>query len=307
MNFFAAITTFVSAAELKSFSAAAKELNIETSTVSRHVALLEADLRVALFNRSTRGLSLTEAGKLFYSRATQLLAQWEETRSLTSALNKRPAGLLRLSAPRAFGRRHIMPFVEAFLQQNPDISLDISFCDEQVDLIESRQDLRIHIGPLPDSTMHARQLAPQYRYACATPAWAERHRETLKGDPAAANPDILMFSRLHGNGWYARTAGTDEEWQRYPASFRISSNDEDALHEACLQGAGIAILPDWLIADDLRTQRLQRVLPEREFSLHRAESAVWFVYPRKKIVASKVRSFIDFYVDRLGTPPWWQR
>lgn len=305
MNLFAAITTFVHAAELKSFSAAAKDLNIETSTVSRHVALLETDLHVALFNRTTRGLSLTEAGKLFYSRATQLLEQWEETRSLTSALNSQPAGLLRLSVPRAFGHRHIMPFTEEFLRQNPAISLDISFNDEQVDLIEAEKDLRIHIGPLPDSTMHARRLAAQFRYACAAPSWIAMNKEVVMGS-ASTPPQILMFSRLHGNGWYTRIAGSDDEWQHFPASFRMSSNDEEAIYNACLQGSGIAVLPDWLIADDLRAHRLVKVLPDQEFSLHRSESAIWFVYPRKKIVASKVRSFIDFYVTKLGSPLYWQ-
>ena len=159
MNHLSAIRTFVSAADYKSFSAAAKALNIEVSTVSRHISELEEYLQVTLFNRSTRGLALTETGAFFYSHAQQLLLQWEETRQLTSALDKQPSGLLRLSVPSTFGRLHVMPFVDEFLRLHPNISLDISFNDEVQDLIEARIDLSIRIGILPDSSIHARKLA----------------------------------------------------------------------------------------------------------------------------------------------------
>lgn len=305
MNHFAAIRTFVSAAELNSFSAAAKALNIETSTVSRHVADLEADLRIALFNRSTRGLTLTEAGRLFYTHAAQLLLQWEEARSLTSALNERPAGLLRLSVPSAFGRLHVMPLVDEFLRLHPEISLDISFNDDMQDLIESRIDLSIRIGTLPDSTLQARRLASQQRFAWASPEWIAANPEPDLGD--RQDLQILMFSRLHGDGWYARRTRSGEPWSRVPVNYRFSANDSEALLYACRSGAGIAILPDWLVWRDAREGRLQRVLPEWEFSMYRADTAVWIVYPRKKIVSSKVRSFIDFIVEKTGSPARWQR
>ncbi|WP_445336186.1 LysR family transcriptional regulator [Citrobacter koseri] len=303
MNYFAAIRTFVSAAELKSFSAAAKELNIETSTISRHVADLEEDLHIALFNRSTRGLTLTEAGRLFYSHATRLLAQWEEAKNSTSALNKRPAGMLRISVPSAFGRLHVMPFVEEFPHRHPEISLDMTFNDDVQDLIESRIDLSIRIGILPESTMHARKLAPQKRYAWASPEWIARHSPTDLGP----GQQMLMFSRLHGEGWYARKEGTGDEWARIAVNYRFIANDSEALLYACRNGSGIAVLPDWLVCNDLQERRLQRVFPEWEFSMLRAETAIWIVYPRKRIVSSKVRSFIDFLVEKTGAPPRWQQ
>lgn len=301
MKFLVIIRTFVCVVQLKGFSPAARELNIETSTVSRHVALLEQDLRVSLFNRSTRGLSLTEAGKLFYPRAVALLEQWEEARSLTSGLNERPAGLLRISMPPSFGRMHIMPHVNAFLQGNPDISLEILFSDELVDLIESSIDLSIRIGPLPDSTMHARRVASHHRYACAAPAWIAGRGAEVTMDCTGTNaPELLMLSHINRSCWYARRENTGDAWRRVPANFRFSCNDDEALYQACLQGGGIAILPDWLITGDLRENRLMRLFPDWEFSLYRDETAIQFVYPRKKIVASKVRSFIDFYITRIG-------
>lgn len=288
MNFLVMIRTFVCAVQLKGFSSAARELNIETSTVSRHVALLEQDLRVALFNRSTRGLSLTEAGKLFYPRAMALLEQWEEARSLTSRLNERPAGFLRICVPSSFGRMHIMPHVNAFLQCNPDISLEILFSDEPVDLIESRIDLGIHIGPLPDSTMHARRVASHHRYACAAPAWiAARGAEVTMECTDANAPELLMLSLVNRSGWYARKENTGDAWKRVPANFRFSSNDDEVLYQACLQGEGIAILPDWFITGDLRENRLIRLFPDWEFSLYRDETAIQSCIRGKKSLPVK--------------------
>ncbi|EHM45422.1 LysR family transcriptional regulator [Yokenella regensburgei ATCC 49455] len=307
MNYFAAIRTFVSAADLSSFSAAAKVLNIETSTVSRHVTHLEDDLHVSLFNRSTRGLALTEAGILFYSHATLLLEQWEHARSSTSALNQRPAGLLRISVPCAYGRLHIIPFVDEFLHRHPDISLDIIFNDDIQDLIETHIDLSVRIGTLPDSTMHARKLAPQRRYAWASPEWLAHHAKPLLADCQKEDSPVLMFSRLHGDGWYARKENSGDDWVRVPVNFRFSANDDEAMLLACRDGAGIAILPDWLAWKDEKNQRLQRVMTEWEFSMFHAETAVWIVYPSKKIVSSKVRTFIDFIVEKTGIPPYWCR
>ena len=305
MNYFAAISTFVRAAELKSFSAAAKELNIEASTVSRHIADLESDLRIALFNRSTRGLALTEAGTLFYSHATRLLLQWEEARSITSALNERPAGLLRLTLPGAFGRLHVMPHIPEFLRLHPEISLDVVFSDDVLDLIESRIDVGVRIGALPDSSMHARMLAPQRRYAWAGPGYISR-MPPLENLDDLMRHQVLMFSRIHGDGWYARKQAEKANWEKIIIPCRFTANDSEALLAACAADLGIAMLPGWLTWQSSRAQHIQRLLPAWEFSMTNSETAIWLVYPRKKIVSSKVRSFIDFMVAKIGDKPYWE-
>ncbi|WP_435929768.1 LysR family transcriptional regulator [Dryocola sp. BD613] len=310
MNHFSAIRTFVSAADLNSFSAAARALNIEVSTVSRHISELEEYLQVTLFNRSTRGLTLTESGEFFYSHALQLLLQWEEARNLTSAMDKQPTGLLRISVPSTFGRLHVMPFVDEFLRLHPNISLDISFNDEVQDLIEARIDLSIRIGALPDSTIHARKLASQKRYAWASSEWIEKNSPPDNPrDPMIVQKglNIIMFSRLHGTGWYARESGPGDEWLRAPINYRFSVNDSAAMLYSCCHHSGIAILPDWLSWQEKKSGRIKRVFPGWEFSLFPSDTAIWIVYPQKKLVSHKVRTFIDFIVQKIGEPPYWEK
>ncbi|TDQ26770.1 LysR family transcriptional regulator [Raoultella sp. BIGb0149] len=309
MNHLSAIRTFVSAADHKSFSAAAKALNIEVSTASRHISELEEYLQVTLFNRSTRGLTLTETGDFFYSHARQLLLQWEEARHLTSALDKHPSGLLRISVPSTFGRLHVMPFVDEFLRLHPNISLDISFNDEIQDLIEARIDLSIRIGVLPDSSIHARKLASQTRAAWASPRWiAQNSPPVVPGADGDGQKEmnIVMFSRLHGAGWYTRRAGSEDEWQRIPINYRLSVSDSAAMLYACCNHGGIAILPNWLSREEEEKGHIQRVFPDWEFSMFPSETAIWMLYPQKRILPHKVRTFIDFMVEKVGTPPYWE-
>ncbi|MGG8242820.1 LysR substrate-binding domain-containing protein [Klebsiella aerogenes] len=306
MNHLSAIRTFVSAADYKSFSAAAKALNIEVSTVSRHISELEEYLQVTLFNRSTRGLALTETGAFFYSHAQQLLLQWEETRQLTSALDKQPSGLLRLSVPSTFGRLHVMPFVDEFLRLHPNISLDISFNDEVQDLIEARIDLSIRIGILPDSSIHARKLASQTRSAWASPQWIAENRPSATPGVDHQQINIVMFSRLHGAGWYTRKMGSKDEWQRIPIHYRLSVSDSAAMLYACVNHTGIAILPNWLSQQAEEQGLIQRVFPEWEFSMFPSETAIWMLYPQNRRVPHKVRAFIDFMVEKIRMPPYWE-
>src|ERR1700751_4778006 len=161
MDYLAAISAFVRSVDLGSFSKAAGESGVKVSTVSRYVSGLEADLGAALLNRSTRNLHLTEAGRMFYERATQILADVEDARRATRSFNSRPQGLLRLNVPGAFGRRHVMPHMKDFLSAHPDIRLDATLTDATVDLIETGADVAVRIGALPDSVLIARRLAPQ--------------------------------------------------------------------------------------------------------------------------------------------------
>jgi len=308
MNHLSAIRTFVSAVDHKSFSAAAKTLNIEVSTASRHISDLEEYLQVTLFNRSTRGLTLTDTGELFYTHARQLLLQWEEVRTLTSAHDKHPSGLLRVSVPSTFGRLHVMPYVDEFLQHHPNISLELIFNDEVQDLIESRIDVSIRIGVLPDSSIHARKLASQTRSAWASPEWIEKHAATLETTDGniPKETDIVMFSRLHGAGWYTRKVNSDDKWQRLPVNYRLSVNDSSAMLYACCHHAGIAILPNWLSWQEEKAGRIQRVFPDWEFSMFPSETAIWLLYPQKKILPHKVRTFIDFIKEKIGDLPYWE-
>lgn len=155
MDYVAAMRAFVRAVELKSFSKVAAENGAKVSTISRHISGLETDLGAALFNRSTHGLNLTEAGRTFHAHATQILAAIDQARAATSSLNSTPRGLLRINIPSVFGRRHVMPHLKDFLLTFPDIRVDATLTDATVDLIESGADVAIRIGALADSTLIA--------------------------------------------------------------------------------------------------------------------------------------------------------
>lgn len=298
MDYFAALTAFVEAADGNNFSRAAERLGIKASTVSRYVKDLEQDLGIALFNRSTRTLHLTEGGQTFLHHARRVLAELEQARAATSALNQHPRGLLKVSVPPAFSRHHVLPWLGEFLQRYPDIQVELVLDDARVNLIESGMDLAIRRGTLPDSGLKARKLADEQWVLCVGKAFAARHAppegpQCLIDYPAILGPgpaDEVMF--------YREQTGVAVTLQ---GPLRI--NDLDARRLAAEQGLGLALLPLWLAADGLGSGRLQRWLPE--WQVPAGEAALWFVYPPKRIVSSKVRSFIDFMVERVGTPPYW--
>ena len=306
MDYLAAMRAFVRAVDLGSFSKAAAEADLKVSTVSRYVSALEADLGAALLNRSTRRLHLTEAGTAFHERATAILAEVAEAREATRSLNARPQGLLRINIPGAFGRRHVVPHLKDFRSLHPLIRLDVTLTDATVNLIESGADVAVRIGALADSTLVARRLAPQRRLLVGAPGYLRRH-----GAPEApgdlARHDCLAFALLPGGAWYCRPLGepeADAAEIRIEGSFR--ANDSEALLQAVRDNLGLALLPTWLVADDLRAGRLVPLLTGWAWMIAPGpERAVWGVYPPKRIVSPKVRAFLDFMVARIGQPPYW--
>lgn len=305
MDYFAAVRTFVRAAELGSLTRAAQELAIKTSTASRHLNELEADLRIALFNRSTRGLSLTEGGKVFYGRVSEVLIQLRDAREATSSLNQSPSGILRVTLPASFGRKHVMPYIGEFMDRYRDIDVDAILTDEVLNLIESQIDLGIRIGVLQESSLMARRLAPHRVLACATPAYTKARG--MPTTPAALQDHTcLLFSRTVGNSWYVKPReDAAAEWQKTTVSGRLMINDTDALLAAALDGRGVALLPIWLAYEPLEDGRLTSILPAWDIRPSRDEASIWAVYPRKKTVSSKVRSFIDFFAEKFGEVPHW--
>ncbi|GBQ07660.1 LysR family transcriptional regulator [Komagataeibacter oboediens DSM 11826] len=306
MDYFTALRVFLRASQVRSFSGVAAELGMEVSTVSRHISRLEADLAVALFNRTTRGLHLTEAGGLLQARASRIMADLDHAREEVTLHNASPQGLLRINVPGCFGRRHVMPHMAAFLADFPDIRADVMLTDTTVDLIESGTDVAIRIGALPDSTLVARRLATQSRMVVGTPAYIARAGRPETPDDLRAH-SCLLFTLHCGNAWYYRPDGaTDTPFEKLPVTGLLKANESEALLDATLQGIGLALLPDWLTGPYLRQGRLVRVLADFEWVLAPgAERAIWAVYPPKKVVAPKVRSFIHFMSRRFRDPLYW--
>lgn len=307
MDYFAAIRVFTRSAELGSFTKSAEESGMKVSTVSRYVAALESDLGVALFNRSTRRLHLTEAGQTFYERAAHILSEVEDARIVTSSLNARPRGVLRINIPSAFGRLHVMPLVKSFLELYPDISIDATLTDATVDIIETGTDLAVRIGALPDSSLIAKRLAPQRRLLVASPHY-------LSGRPPLTSPDdlrqheCLTLALQPTNAWHCRPKRAPKsDLLNIAIQGRLRANVSEALLDAVRDGFGVALLPSWLVGQDVRSGRLCAVLPQWEWHIASgSERAIWAVYPPKKIVPPKVRAFRDFLGTRFGNPPYWE-
>ncbi|MEX3929308.1 LysR family transcriptional regulator [Paraburkholderia sp. BR10936] len=308
MDYFAAVRAFLLAADLRSFNKAADQLKVKTSTVSRYIAELERDLGIALFNRSTRGLTLTEGGRVFREHSTTAMRLLGEAREMTSSLNASPKGLLRVTMPTSFGRRHIIPHLPEFIEKYPDISIDAVFNDEVLNLVDTSIDLAIRIGVLPDSQLMALRLADHKRVVCASPTHIKLYGVPASPDQLQSHPAI-RFTLAGDDSWLLvrRARGGKREREiEIKLQGRLRADDTEAILDLAAAGCGIALLPIWSIGPALRAGSLARLLPEWEAQATHAEPAIWAVYPRKKTVSSKVRAFLDFYSTIFGEQSYWR-
>lgn len=300
MDYFAALNAFVEAVDGNNFSRAAERLGIKASTVSRYIKDLENELGIALFNRSTRTLHLTEGGRTFLLHARRALEELAQAKAAAAALNQHPRGLLRLNLPPAFARHHILPALGAFRQRFSDIELELTLDDSQVDLIHSGTDLAIRVGQLADSTLKARIIAPETHLLVVSAGFAETHSEPC--EPA----ELEKLPAIVGLGSRASVMYTlGQQTRAVLPSNTIRINDLEAQLLAVHHGLGYGVLPDWLVAEDLACGKLIRWLEPWHLKPFAQASSVWFIYPPKRIVSTKVRSFIDFMIERFGVKPYW--
>jgi DNA-binding transcriptional LysR family regulator len=297
----AAMQAFVRVAELRSFSEAARRLNSSKSVVSRQVSALEAELGARLFHRTTRSLTLTEAGRGYHERCARILADIDEANLSVSQLQAAPRGRLRVNAPMSFGFLHLAPAIPDFLARYPEVEVDMIMNDRFVDLVDEGFDVAVRIGRLADSSLVARKLAPVRRLVCASPSY-------LKARGIPASPDDLKdhdclcygnmalsdewrFTALDGKPWLVEVRG------------RLRTNNGDALRAAALKGLGLANLPTFIVGGDLQSGTLVPVLGDYTPQ----DSALHAVYPHSRHLSPKVRAFVDFLADRFGPHPYWDR
>lgn len=299
MDRLAAMTAFVRVAETHSFSEAARRLRISKSLVSRQVAALETELGARLFNRTTRSLALTEAGRGYFDQLVQILADIDMANQSVNQLLGTPRGVLRINAPMTFGVAHLAPALPDFLARYAEVEIDMTMNDRFVDLTEEGFDMAIRIGKLAESSLVARKLAPVRRMVCASPAYLERCG-------APQTPDDLIH---HACFRYTNMAQSDE-WSFQNADGRpwpvqvsgpLRINNGDALRIAALKGLGMASLPSFMVGPDLQAGNLVSVLTP----FIRQEGAVYAVYPSTRHLSPKVRAFVDFLAERFGPTPYW--
>ena len=290
---------FAQVVEAKSFSAAADKLGMSKSLVSRHVSALERSLSVKLLNRSTRRLSMTEAGMLFYEHCARIVQEAELAEQHLTQTQVEPAGLVKVTASPAFAVRHVLPALTDFYQQYPQIRVQLSCSNRALDLGEAGFDLGIRVSFKPDPNLVARKLADNRAVICATPAYLKQHGTPRRIDDLRKH-ECVLFSPLTPKG--AWTFRRDKQKVSVAVAGMFETDDMDAVHAAVTADLGIGILPVYMVGDALRKEQLIPLL--RTYQVL-PESAIYLVYLPNRTLPSRVRALIDFLVQRFGpVPPW---
>ncbi len=283
------IEAFVEVVRLGGFTAAASHLQVSASHISRLVSQLEQQLGSQLLYRTTRQISLTDSGALYYERCRQLFEGFREAEQLLDQQQASPTGLLRITAATTYGERYIAPLVNDFHNRYPRLRVSMHFTNRQVELIEEGFDVAIRMGVLKESTLVARRLCDRREYVVGSPAYFTRHPQphTLA---ELQTHNCLIGSREH---WLFSNKGQKRE---LVVSGNWHANAGPAILDAALKGIGLAQLPDYYVNDYLANGQLLSVLDNYQLP----DTGVWVVYPQQRYLAAKVRLFVDFLVDRFG-------
>jgi DNA-binding transcriptional LysR family regulator len=289
------MTAFTKVVETGSFIGAAQQMRVSSTIISKHVRELEAWLGVRLLNRTTRHVSLTEIGTVFYERCRELLVELAELENVAGKLQTTPRGTLRVSAPLAFGAARIAAVLPDFAQACPQVTVELILTDRYVDVVEEGFDLAVTMDELPDSSVITRLLGTTQTILCAAPAYLARH-------PAPNVPDDLLGHNCltHATQALARawvfTGGADRVAHRVKVSGNFRTNSAAAQLTAALQGLGVALQPDFLVAQALREGSLVALLQ----GYAAPNLPIRLVYPPGRYLAAKVRAFADFLVSRFA-------
>lgn len=283
---------FVDVMRQGSFAAVARDRNLDPSSVSRAIAGLEAELGIRLFQRTTRQLSPTEAGAAYFERIEPLVEEIQQAIAIATDISGQPKGTLRITTSTSFGKKCIVPLLPAFQAKYPDLAVDLLLTDAVVDLFAERIDIAIRLGLLSDSTLIAQQLMQTHYAVCASPQYLE-HCEPLKKPSDLEHHNCLLFP-LEGfrSRWIFRDRNGNQS--EVLVQGRTTISNAIALQQCAIAGMGLALLPNWLIDEDLQTGSLINVFPDYEVTATDFSTAAWLVYPSRTYVPLKVRAFIDF-------------
>jgi len=291
MDWLQPMRIFVSVVQNGSLSSAGRQLGLSPASVSRHISALEAGLGCRLINRSSRKLTLTEAGALYFDKVEQILHQIADANESVAELQTVPRGTLRVHSRMLVGHLIVIPALPGFLARHPDLKVDLLLSNHTVDLVERNIDIDIRIGKLVDSSLVGKRLAKSERWLCAAPAYLDTR-------PAIASPADLtrhncLTYRISVGQTVWRFIDDGATMQEVPVAGSLQSDNGLALLNATLAGLGIALMPDWAVRDALAEGRLRRLLPHFRVSHIEFDNGVYAVYQRSH-TSAKVRAFIDF-------------
>ncbi|WP_339780493.1 LysR family transcriptional regulator [uncultured Marinobacter sp.] len=293
-----AMRAFITVVSEGSFTRAADRLEMSPQLVSKYVSQLEQHLGVRLLNRTTRKTHLTEAGASYHLRAQQVLNDIDDMESQVGDLQTEAQGLLRISAPVSFAIHHMATLLSEFQQAHPSVGIDLQLNDRKVDIVEEGFDIALRIGHLKSSSLIAKWITPVRLVMCASPAYLNQH-----GTPQQPE-DLRMHRYLRYSYMELDASQPVHRWLQSNSRDGISdmiSNNGDVLVEAAIAGAGIALQPTFISGSAIKEGKLQVILPEYEPE----PMGLYAVYAHRQLLASKVRSFIDFMEGYFGVPPYW--
>lgn len=297
MDRFREMRCLVAVVESGSFVAAGELLRMSKAAVSRSVIGLETRLGARLLQRTTRRLSLTEAGRAYYGHCKQILADLDEADRAVGVVTGHPVGRLRINAPFSFGTLYLAPLWGAFMEQYPDLELEVSLSDRIVDVVEEGFDVVIRISRLQDSTLVYRRLASTRILLCASPEYLARHGRPTSVEELARHPVIAYTYATRGDVWRFATPDGPREVQTRP---RMRTNNGDTCRAVALAHQGLVLQPDFLVGTDLAEGRLVELLPD----CRGPEIGVYAVYPSRKHLSVKIRVLVDFLAAAFERPPW---
>lgn len=294
------VVTFARVVQAGGFAAAAKALQIAPSVASKHVSKLEQSLGARLLQRSTRKLSLTEAGAAYYEHCARIVEELEQSREAVARLQAEPRGLLRVSSMMSFSNAHVAPWLPEFFARYPQVEIEIVNTERFVDMAEEGFDLALRMTQAPAPNLVARPLAPLRWLTCAAPAYLRRHGTPGRPEDLLQH-HCLGYPQAPAGGWRYTRDGRETPVAVHP---RLRINSIEAQRSVCVEGLGIAVLPVYAINAELRRGLLVPVL--REWSVFQS-NRLYAVYLPNRYGAPKLRAFVDFLAEKYGRTPYWEK
>lgn len=301
MDKFELMTTFAAVVNEGSFTRAAEVLNVSPQLVSKYVSHLESRLGTRLLNRTTRKVSVTEAGLRYVEQVRVILANVADVEAQMSEMSNDATGRLRISAPVSFATLYLMPLINKFQQRYPKVSIDLQLNDRKVDIVEEGFDIALRIGELQDSSAIAKFVAPVKLLVCGAPSYLEQYGTPNTLDDLSEHK-LLQYSYSPNNP----TSELLKTWKKHEVKRfdgQVKSNNGEVLTHSAIAGFGLTIQPSFIVASAISNGTLVRVLAEFEPK----PLGLYAMYSHRQLLASKVRCFIDFIDGYYGSPPVWDK
>lgn len=302
MDRLTSLAVFVAAVEEGSFAAAARRFGLSPAMAGKHVSAIEGELNARLLQRTTRRLSLTDTGHAYYERCKQILETFDEANREASDSQGTARGILRVAAPVTFGAMHLGEVVARYLDDHPQVNVEVVLSDRYVDLLDAGVDVAVRIGRLQDPALVTRRLAPCRMVVCASPAYLERHGTPRKPGDLLGAPRLAFSEAVSAGDWTLFDARNRAHVINGPC--RIAANNTQLLLASALAGAGIAYGPTFVFGEHLRRGELVALLP----AYRATELVIQAVYPSARQIPLKVRRLVDYLTEAFGDePPWDQK